>query len=168
MDESLVVLAMLARIPLTDVVVFSSKMAGGYDDGGTGRCVKIAKKWTTPKIDEYIRGDYKIENRDDYLLYDAAQRSLDRTIDALGRQRVEENVELLKRRRLQNEEECANQVTWPCPEPEDEEKKKEHIRLKRKSCYAYDYACGHACTEVALADQADEEWANITSTNDQD
>ena len=30
MDESLVVLAMLAQIPLTNLVVFSSKIAGGY------------------------------------------------------------------------------------------------------------------------------------------
>eukprot|EP00985_Skeletonema_marinoi_P032393 scaffold39122_cov109-Skeletonema_marinoi.AAC.1 len=74
MQESLVVLAMLAQIPLTDVVVFSSKIAGGYDGGNGRSCVKLRKKWTTPKIDEYIHGDYQSANKDDYLLYNAAQR----------------------------------------------------------------------------------------------
>ena len=97
MEESLVVLSMLARIPLTDVVVFNSKVAGGYDDGKYAqRCVKLKKKWTTPKIEEFILGDYQSSNKDDYLLYNAAQRSLDKTIDFLGRQLVEEKVELLK------------------------------------------------------------------------
>ena len=44
-------------------------------------CMKVTKKWTTPKIDEYIAGDYRIANKDDYLLYNAAQRSLGKTID---------------------------------------------------------------------------------------
>jgi hypothetical protein len=67
MEESLVVLAMLAQIPLSDVVVVSSKIAGGYD-GGLNRkgFKKIPKKWTTPKIDEYICGDYRKANKDDY------------------------------------------------------------------------------------------------------
>ena len=30
LDESLVVLAMLAQVPLSDVVIFSSKVSGGY------------------------------------------------------------------------------------------------------------------------------------------
>lgn len=165
MEESLVVLAMLAQIPLTDVVIFSSKLAGGYDDGAsrTG-CTKIVKKWTTPKIDEYILGDYRKTNKDDYYLYYAAQRSLDKTIDALGRQRVEENIELLKSLQQQNEEQCASEVTMPCPEPEDKEKKHEHKRLAIKSCYFGDVGCGHACTDLALADHAEKEWTSITSS----
>ena len=85
MEESLVVLAMLAQIPLTDVVIFSSKLAGGYD-GGTSKmgCMKIVKKWTTPKIDKYILGDYQKTNKDDYYLYYAAQRSLDKLLMLWG------------------------------------------------------------------------------------
>ena len=49
MDESLVVLAMLAQIPLTDVVVFFSKIAGGYYGGNGKSCVKLKNKWTTPQ-----------------------------------------------------------------------------------------------------------------------
>ena len=167
MEESLVVLAMLAQIPLTDVVVLNSKLAGAYDGGNGKSCVKLKKKWTTPKIDKYILGDYRKANKHDYQLYDAAQRSLDRTIDALGRKRVEENVEVLKRLQQQNEERCASEVTMPCPEPEDESKKQEHMRLVKESCYFSDIGCGHACTDSVLADHGDEEWKSITSSQGQ-
>ena len=167
MEESLVVLAMLARIPLTDVVVLNSKLAGAYDGGNGKRCVKLKRKWTTPKIDKYILGDYRKANKDDYQLYDAAQRSLDKTIDALGRKRVEENIEVLKRLQQQNEEQCASEATMPCPEPEDESKKQEHMRLVKESCYFSDIGCGHACTDSVLADHAEEEWARITSSQGQ-
>lgn len=164
MEESLVVLAMLAEVPLTDVVAVSSKIAGGYDSGSGNSCVKLKKKWTTPKIEEYILGDYRSANKDDYLLYNAAQRSLDKTIDALGRQRVEENIELLRSLQQQNEEQCASKATMPCPEPDDEEKRRKHRRQTEESCYFSDVGCGHACTDLVLADQAEEEWARITSS----
>mmetsp|Transcript_13005 Transcript_13005/g.21382 ORF Transcript_13005/g.21382 Transcript_13005/m.21382 type:complete len:262 (+) Transcript_13005:235-1020(+) len=161
MEESLVVLAMLARIPLTDVVVYSSKVSGGYAYAlkHTG-CVMAKKKWTTPKIEGYIHGDYKTVNKDDYMLYNTAHRSLDKTIDALGRKRVEENVELLKSLQRRNEERCASQVTMPCPKPEGVEWK-EHKRLAKESCYFQDFGCGHACTDLVLADHAEKEWATI-------
>ena len=165
MEESLVVLAMLAQIPLTDVVVFSSKQSGCYGFAkGNEDCVKLEKKWTTPKIDEYILGDYHKANKDDYLLYNAAQRSLDKTIDALGRKRVEENVELLKSLQQQNDEQCASKTTMPCTQPEDESLKKEHKRLAKESCYKSDFGCGHACTDEVLADNGEKEWASITSS----
>lgn len=166
MEESLVVLAMLAQIPLTDVVVFSSKLAGGYHLSGIGLgCLKLKKKWTTPKIEEYILGDYRSANKDDYLLYNAAQRSLDKTIDALGRQRVEENIELLRSLQQQNEDSCASKVTMPCPEPEDDQKKRIHKRRTEESCYFSDVGCGHACTDLILTDHAEKEWARITSSS---
>mmetsp|Transcript_11831 Transcript_11831/g.16983 ORF Transcript_11831/g.16983 Transcript_11831/m.16983 type:complete len:268 (-) Transcript_11831:47-850(-) len=168
MDESLVVLAMLAQIPLTDVVVYLSKISGGYNFAlNQEGCVLTKKKWTTPKIDEYIHGDYQNANKDDYLLYKAAQRSLDKTIDALGRKSVEENVELLRSLQRQNEEQCATKITMPCPEPDDEQKKLEHKRLSRESCYSGDFGCGHACTDLVLADHTEKEWTSITSSQGQ-
>ena len=165
MEESLVVLAMLAQIPLTDVVVFSTKVSGGYGFAKDHKgCVKLEKKWTTPKIEEYIISDYQKANKDDYLLYNAAQRSLDKTIDALGRKRVEENVELLKSLQQENDEQCASKVTMPCPEPKDESMKQKHKRLAKESCYKSDFGCGHACTDLVLADYAEKEWASITSS----
>ena len=164
MEESLVVLAMLAQIPLADVVVFSAKIAGGYYfNGNIKRCLKLEKKWTTPKIEEYILGDYKSTNKDDYLLYNAAQRSLDKTIDALGRQRVEENIERLKSLQQLNEKQCESEASV-CPEPDDEGMQREHIRLANERCYFSDVGCGHACTDKVLAEYAEKEWLNITSS----
>lgn len=68
--------------------------------------------------EEHIRGEYRKANKDDYLLYNTALRSLDKTIDALGRKRVEENVKLLRSLHRWNEEKCAGKITMPCPKPE--------------------------------------------------
>ncbi len=165
MEESLVVLAMLTRIPLTDVVVYSSKVSGGYGYAkGQEGCVKLKNKWTTPKIEEYIRGEYQKANKNDYLLYNTALRSLDKTIDALGRKRVEENVELLKSLQRRNEEECAEKTTMPCPKPEGVQWI-EHQRRASESCYKNDFGCGHACTDLVLADHAEKEWTRISLEN---
>ena len=75
---------------------------------------------------------------------------------------MEENIELLKSLQQQNEKQCASELTLPCPEPEDEEKRQEHKRLVAKSCYFSDVGCGHACTDLALADYAEKEWLSMT------
>ena len=126
--------------------------------------MKVARKWTTPKIDEYILGEYRVANEVDYLLYNVAQKSLDKTIDALGRQLVEEKVKLLKSLQQQNQEQCASRVTMPCPRPQDKEEKRKHKLLVKKSCYHSDFGCGHSCTDEALANYTKEEWASIVAS----
>jgi hypothetical protein len=153
MGESLVVLSMLLKVPLADVIVMPSKEAGGYDDGASKKgCVKIKQKWTTPKIDEYLEGDF-LKGNFDYLLYQATNASLDRTIDALGRNEVEAGVKLYYELLKKNDLVCREQATFPCPISVPNQ-----TYLSKQDCYYHDAGCGHKCTDEALRTESKDEW----------
>jgi len=161
MDESLVVLSMLLKIPVADVVVLPSKLSGGYDDGRSKKgCVKLQKKWSTPKIDKYLYGDF-LENNWDYRLYQAVNISLDRTIDALGRDKVEKGVANYRQLLEQNEIECRTKAVFPCPIPEGLKKAYFHTFLSEQSCYYEDAGCGYKCTDKVLQNASNEEWKRL-------
>ena len=155
MDESLVVLSMILRVPLSDVVVLSSKETGGYDDGHTSSgCVRVKRKWTTPIIDAYMSGEF-LHNNSDFILYQAANKSLDRTIDALGRDKADAGVILYRELMSRNEQECRKKAIFPCPVTN---------RTFRPTidCYFYDSGCGYQCTDLVLQANSQDEW-NILS-----
>ena len=153
MGESLVVLSMILKVPLADVIVLPSKQAGGYDDGRSRRgCVKLKQKWTTSKIDEYLEGGFLKDNFD-YLLYQAANTSLDRTIDALGRNEVAAGVKLYRELLQKNDRVCRQQAIFPCPISAPN-----HTYLSQQDCYFSDAGCGHKCTDGALRTESKDEW----------
>ena len=153
MEESLVVLSLILKVPLADVVVLSSKEAGGYDDGRSRfGCVKLKKKWTTPKIDEYLSDAFLQENFD-YILYQAANVSLDRTIDELGREKVLAGIDSYRKLAAKNERECRQHAIFPCPKTN---------RTSQKDCYfSSDAGCGHKCTDNALKAESQGEWTKL-------
>jgi hypothetical protein len=159
MDESLVVLSMLWRLPLADLIVLPSKEAGGYDDGRSRKgCVKLKKKWTTPKIDRYLQTDFLNQNYD-FLLYQVVNASLDRTIDDLGRDTVHRNVQLFHSLMKKNEQECRREAIFPCPIVIPNQTK-----LAEIDCYFSDAGCGHRCTDRALRDESEHQWAILKAT----
>jgi hypothetical protein len=140
LDESLVVMKLLWGLEDQDIIVLPAKHSGGYDDGRfQKKCTKIRPAFTTPQVDEYLRTNFTKLNSD-YLLYAAANRSLDMTIEKLGRERVAAQVQ--KHRWLQRaaEEKCLSQAIFPCSA--------NGIWQGQESmhhCYWGDSGCGHRC-----------------------
>lgn len=98
MDESVVALAMILEVPLADVLYLKAKGKGGFDDGG-GRdreiCTYIWPSFVSDGMKEFFETEqWRDIIRWDEALYKAANRSLDLTIDKLGRKRFEENLKL--------------------------------------------------------------------------
>jgi hypothetical protein len=156
MEESLVVLAMLTRVPLADVVVLPSKVSGGYDDGKSPRgCVLIHHKWSTPTVDGYLYGEF-LDGNADYLLYQAVNISLDRTIDTLGRSKVQKGVRRYRKHLAKNERECRDRAILPCPITRPNQ-----TLLSEQDCYFSDAGCGHRCTDQVLRDESEEEWEQL-------
>ena len=148
MDESLVVMKLLFDLPDESIVVFNSKQSGGFDDGNyKNRCHKIQKSYTTPDVDAFIRSDDYQRNNADYFLYELANRSLDRTIDALGRERVKAGVKRLQFLRKLAEDSCLSTTVFPC----EEDMKPTNINT---SCYFGDWGCGHDCTMAVVRNAA--------------
>jgi len=144
MDESLVVMKLLFGFSDESIIVFSSKRAGGFDDGFfKAKCFKIQKSYTTPFIDKMVApgSDYRRTNMD-YYLYAVANASLDRTIDALGRDRVEREVARHLKLKKMAEDACYDDVIWPCSEGMH---KKERNWESDKNCFFGDVGCGHEC-----------------------
>lgn len=142
MDESLVVMKLLFGFRDETMIVMNSKHSGGLDDGEfNNTCYKIKPRYTTDDVDEYIApgSDYQKSNLDNFL-YAVADKSLDKTIDFLGRDRVEKEVLRHQQLRQLAEDACSSITTWPCdtegapPNPD-----------ALQDCYFGDVGCGHEC-----------------------
>ena len=89
---------MILNLNPGDILYLSSKVAGAYDAGATGGCHKIPEKIEWPGLKEFVSSPYwkrryKLPN----ALYAAANRSLDLTIEKLGRERFNKALEEHKR-----------------------------------------------------------------------
>jgi hypothetical protein len=96
LDESLVVLMLLLQLPMSDILYVAAKQSGAsYDSNGKHRkCSFLQPSILTPDMQAFLESDvWYNEIKYDLMLYEAANRSLDLTIDRLGRQHVQEQVQ---------------------------------------------------------------------------
>lgn len=143
MDESLVALAMLMHIPLADVLYLNAKSSGGFDDGSTGKCVHIQSTIVSLEMKAYMESD-DFQNRIKYdrLLYQAVYKSLDLTIERLGREEFEKKLKIFKDAVRRAEEVCRPVAKFPCREG------RQKAELKtRTDCLWADSGCGTPCLD---------------------
>ena len=166
MPESLVVLKYLLGMEWQDLVVLPAKQSGTWYLGEGERsksqqlrhhdhhhhhrssklhCVPLIKPYTTPPVDEYIATHF-VQDNWDYYLYAAANRSLDRTIDSLGRSRVEQGVQQLQQLQHLAETKCLSQAIFPCSPNGTVQ-----LQASYTNCYAEDCGCGNACVDKVLS-----------------
>jgi hypothetical protein len=149
LDESMIVLRLLFGLRAEDVIVLPAKQSGRSYDFNP-ECRMIVPSKVSPAVDEYLSTSFVTDNLD-FVLYAAANASLDKTIDSLGRERVMREVE--RHRYLQKlaEKECLEEAKFPCSR--DGKPQFEEARL---SCFEGDMGCGHECVARVLGN-ADEE-----------
>jgi hypothetical protein len=143
LDETAVVLMMLLRVPMADVLHLSSKASGGYDDGGfENRCVAIAKSNLSLNMKEFFASEeWQAYIAPERALYLAANTSLDRTIDSLGRSDFERLLQTFRWAKAVVESKCGPVVKFPCSStgelrPGDE-----------TDCLSGDLGCGFDCLD---------------------
>ena len=143
-DESLVVLQMLLGIDVGDLLTLDSKVQGSYYYTTTNGCVRLVKSHVSPNVKEYLLSDvWYAQNYGDYLLHAAASASLDRTIEALGRDRVERGLVEYRRLKKMANEKCASKAIYACSADGVEERDK-------MNCYKGDHGCGYSCINEML------------------
>lgn len=145
MDETLVALKFILGVELQDIVVLSSKRSGGFDGGKyKNTCFKIQSVDTPPEVEEFLQEEFP-RNNHDYFLHAVVNRSLDLTIDAIGRKRFQRDLDTFRKMSQYAEAQCLDKAVFPCvaegkpPLPEAD-----------KSCFFGDIGCGHACVQEAL------------------
>ena len=147
---------LLFDLETSDLIVLFAKSqhegsgleVGGYDDGSTHdkrtgklRCIPIQQARVTPNVHEYLQTDHAERNAD-YFLYEAAVQSLDMTIEKLGRHRVDEVVEELRKLQYLAETMCRPMAYFPCSESG-----RLQLEMSKKSCYIQDAGCGYQCVD---------------------
>lgn len=146
MDESLVVLQMLLGIDIGDILTLDSKNQGMYTYGPAQGCFENVKTKVSPRVKEYLSSDsWFAQNYGDYLLYAVATASLDKTIESLGRDRVEMAVTDYRRLKAAINEKCKSSAIFPCS-PQGEVQVKESLT----SCYQGDQGCGYHCVDETI------------------
>jgi hypothetical protein len=148
MDESAVVLMMLLGLPMADVLFVTAKTHGGFDDAGgaaNGKCTYIWPSFISPGMQQVLQSeDWQDHVKYDRALYQAANRSLDLTMDLLGRDRVSANMARYRRAKELIAAKCLPIVGFPCD--------MNGVRQNDTDCLWKDSGCGTTCLdEVATA-----------------
>jgi hypothetical protein len=144
MEESMVALSMILGVPLGDVLFLTAKGKGGYDDGGLrGKCTYIRPAFLTPGFQSTLDSDWwRAKSQWDRALHVAANRSLDLTIDALGRAKFYEKVDRYREAQKRAHEKCLSRPdVFPCTE------KGEYVPPERTKCLYFDSGCGSDCLD---------------------
>jgi hypothetical protein len=85
--ESLVVLSMLIGVEVTDVLF-------DFIPSTHSRCGSLTQPdWLTEGMENYLQNEFAERASADFVLYDAANKSLDMTIEKLGREKVEKKLQ---------------------------------------------------------------------------
>ncbi|KAI2495273.1 sulfotransferase family [Fragilaria crotonensis] len=147
LHESLVVLQLLLGLDTSDILYISAKRSGQYSYT-TGRyqgCHLIAKSYISPAIAAYLSSpEWYAQNYEDFVLYKAANRSLDLTIESLGRERFEKALAKYKKM-MEEAKICEGEAITPCTS--------DGVYVKETDCYEKDWGCGYPCLDRRFAMQ---------------
>ncbi|GAX25559.1 hypothetical protein FisN_28Hh028 [Fistulifera solaris] len=140
LDESLVVLMLLLQLPMSDILYVPAKQSGAsYDSNGKYRkCNFLQPSILTPDMQAFLESDdWYNEIKYDLMLYNAANRSLDLTIDQLGRDHVQEQVQRFRQAQQSVRERCH--PVLPCDDAGN--------FRPDADCLWKDSACGMMCLD---------------------
>jgi hypothetical protein len=143
MDESFVALSMLNGLALADIIYLKAKGKGGFDDGG-GRdgntCTYIWPSFVSDGMQDFFETEeWKEMIHWDSVLYQAANRSLDLTIDQLGRPEFEQELAKYQHAKQIVHDRCLPVTVFPCSAGG---------KVSRQTdCIWRDSGCGMSCMD---------------------
>jgi endo-1,4-beta-D-glucanase Y len=108
---------LLPNVPVGDILYLNAKSNGGYDDGvHRNTCYYIQPSFVSPGMKRFFQSpEWNNLVRWDNLLYQAANRSLDLTIDYLGRERFEARLAVFRNAQQVAKERCLDgKDIFPC------------------------------------------------------
>jgi hypothetical protein len=172
MDESLVVMKMLLHLELADILYMSAKTTGSFTTAhGDNPCIYLVPSFLTAGMKAFFESDtWKEYMKYDILLYRAANKALDNTIDSLGREEFENQLNEYRALLAVAHETCAAETIYRCDPAGN------YGGSKRSTCLLWDIGCGFQClnrldpgggtlpemeagdnsTDMILADQGDD------------
>jgi hypothetical protein len=142
LDESLVVLQLLLGLETQDILYLSSKSSESFEYLPSAQgCLYLTPKFETPAMREFFQSPLWTKyTQADQLLYRAANKSLDLTIEALGRDLVDKQLRKFKWAQELAYKTCIDRVVFPCTADGKEQ-------LDTSDCLYQDAGCGYACLD---------------------
>eukprot|EP00980_Cylindrotheca_fusiformis_P010628 scaffold2366_cov115-Cylindrotheca_fusiformis.AAC.2 len=138
-QESLAVLQLLLGLETQDMLYLSAKTQGSFERYNH-KCVKIQPTKITQPMKEYVyTSSFEAFVEGDVFVYQAINRSLDMTIEQLGKAKVESTVRRLQWAQRFAEERCSKVVKFPCSD--------DGSIVEPNDCLAADIACGYQCLD---------------------
>lgn len=143
MDESLVVLQMLFNLTTKEILYTRARSAGAFSNGYAERpCFYILPSFKSPGMEKFLGSDeWQRQIGPDIEFYKAAHKSLDHTIDALGRENVEENLKKLRAALQLAAKNCEGRVRTMCSAGGAV------IKPRNTTCYYWGEGCDHDCID---------------------
>lgn len=148
-DESVVVLQLLLGLRTRDVLYLNSKRNGSFDDGfHENKCFYIVPSFVSPGMKEYFNSErWKNTVQWDTLLYQAANRSLDLTIDqVIGRDVFDEQLKQFLWAQQLIHRHCIQRANFPCTSG-GRRRKKVLTKTSTTDCLIHDAGCGTNCID---------------------
>ena len=143
LDESLVLMQLMLGMDTDDILYMSSKVAGSYFKSRK-KCILLSKSFTSSAVKEYLRSEeFVSESFGDYLLLEAVNKSIDLTIDSIGRERFQHALDKFQQRQEYAELQCGAKATYPC----SAEGEIQH-EASKLDCYRVDWGCGYRCLDA--------------------
>jgi hypothetical protein len=150
--ESLATLQLLLGLETADVLYLQSPYVGKtrpdeplgsqtdfFEQWNKGTCREVPSPTVTLEMKQWFHSEeFEAFIQADVLLYKAVNASLDRTIDSLGRDRVNRAVQQLEWGLSQVKSACSN-VRFPCSVDGETQ--------LSTDCYFADVGCGHECLD---------------------
>lgn len=149
MDESLTALALLTGLSLADVLITNSKVAGSYllsrVGKEAGKCQRQLKGPLSAGVKNYTESEeWLAMNYADEILFRAANASLDRTIEQIGRDKFEQSLQQFLRLKERVLKVCGPRLGFGCSDTGEP--------LEEEQCYLRDFGCGYSCVD-SVTDQ---------------
>ena len=143
MDESLVVFQMLLGLTTKEILYTRARSSGSFSNGWKGRpCFYIMKSFVTPGMKRFFASEeYKLRIANDLLIYQAANKSLDRTIASLDPVEFQRNMAALQHGLKLAADNCRGRIRTMCDEGGA------LIPPKNKTCYVWAEGCDHDCID---------------------
>ena len=141
-DESLVVLQLLLGLQTQDILYISSKSSESFEFLPAAQdCLYLAPKFETPDIRSIFQSPEWINyTMADQMLYQAANKSLDRTIDHLGQHVVHQQLRKFKWAQELVHKSCIDKVAFPCTSDGKDQ-------ATTSDCLFQDAGCGYMCLD---------------------
>jgi hypothetical protein len=143
LDESLVAIQLLLDLHTSDILSTSSKVGGGYYyHKRKNKCTPIQKSFRSPAVQAYLESDeWYAKNYGDYLLYAAANHSLDKTIERIGKTRFAKALQEYRESMNLVNKECVHGL-FPCSANGTTQ-----LEISNQHCYKGDKGCGYTCID---------------------